>query len=680
MPDNAWQKFEKLYFRFFPLVLRRVSAEIWKDQLLPNDDGTEWNEALAVSLCAFHRVLSGRNHPQYDNAQAFLRQTNGEPLTRELRDFLHQGIREIRDEIQQAASHDAGFSARLEATYRWLEQAPADIELDGEVIERFWNVFFPEGMGILGREKEAEEALRQKRRVKILEKHAIPVRKPAAEILFTSNVLLTVPLKAWDIDRLPVSDSIKKVLKEHANDPQEFWYDHPIPVGIPAEQNEVLYGLRGLNEMMAFEKARGTADKDQRLTVVLSCSVTHSFLHQIAREYLQRTIRQAGGFEHLDVYLFTEQDMRDWLRLFFNEPEKRGQEAIGVDGPYGRHYSFLKAIAAWWQVFVNPALKATFKIDLDQVFDEERLVAETGQSALEHFQTALWGSDGIDAEGNPLRLGMIAGALVNAEDIAQSLFTPDVPYPSGPQHADEFVFFSRLPQALSTVAEMMTKYNTPQLDGEGACLQRIHVTGGTNGILIDALRRFKPFTPSFIGRAEDQAYLLSTMRRKGLQLGYVHKPGLIMRHDKTLFASEAIKAAEIGKMIGDYERILLFSAYARVLGEGDYYQIKRRVDPFTGCFISSIPVTVVYLRFVFKLWELLQFDRHDEAQEMVRVGVPRLRRALEFVRGENSALRRQFERERKAWDAFYHRLQMHEEKKDMLSGQAAEFLKAIRLV
>ncbi len=678
MSKNAWQKFEKLYFRFFPLVLRRVSAEIWKDQLLPNDDGTERNEALAISLCAFHRVLSGRNHPQYDNAQAFLRQTNVDPVTRELREFLRQGIHEIRSEIEQAASHDTGFSARLEATYRWLEQAPADIELDRETVERFWKVFFPEGMGILGREKEAEEVLRQQRRVKILKRQAAPIRKPAAEILFTSNVLLTVPLKNWNIDRLPLSDYVKNVLKEHANDPQEFWYDHPIPVGIPPEQNEVLYGLRGLNEMMAFEKARGTVEEDQHLTVVLSCSVTHSFLHKIAREYLQQTIRQVGGFEHLDMYLFTERDVREWLHIFFTEPEEYRQ-AIGVDGPYGRHYSFLKAIAAWWQVFVNPALKATFKIDLDQVFDQERLVTETGQSALEHFRTALWGSDGVDAEGNPLHLGMIAGALVNAADIAQSLFTPDVPYPSGPQHADEFVFFSRLPQALSTVAEMMTKYNSPQLDGEQACLQRIHVTGGTNGILIDALRRFKPFTPSFIGRAEDQAYLLSTMGKENGQLGYVHKPGLIMRHDKALFATEAIKAAEIGKIIGDYERILLFSAYARVLGEGDYRQIKRRVDPFTGCFISSIPVTVVYLRFVFKLWELLQSDRHDEAQEMVRVGVPRLRRTLEFVRGENSALRRQFEQERKAWDAFYHRLHMHEEKKAEFSGQAAEFLKAIRL-
>ena len=61
----------------------------------------------------------------------------------------------------------------------------------------------------------------------------------------------------------------------------------------------------------------------------------------------------------------------------------------------------------------------------------------------------------------------------------------------------------------STVAEMMARYDGAPQDGRARCLERIHVTGGTNGILIDALRRHRPFTPTFIGRAEDQAYLLT---------------------------------------------------------------------------------------------------------------------------------------------------------------------------
>jgi hypothetical protein len=38
-----------------------------------------------------------------------------------------------------------------------------------------------------------------------------------------------------------------------------------------------------------------------------------------------------------------------------------------------------------------------------------------------------------------------------------------------------------------------------------------------------------------------------------------------MRHDKEAFAGEAMKAAAIGKLIGDYVRILMFSHYVRVL-------------------------------------------------------------------------------------------------------------------
>ena len=72
---------------------------------------------------------------------------------------------------------------------------------------------------------------------------------------------------------------------------------------------------------------------------------------------------------------------------------------------------------------------------------------------------------------------------------------------------------------------MMSRYHTPHLDGTHTCIQRVHVTGGTNGILIDSLRRHRPFTPSFISQAEDQAYLLSALHDTGENLAYVHEDG-----------------------------------------------------------------------------------------------------------------------------------------------------------
>ena len=34
-------------------------------------------------------------------------------------------------------------------------------------------------------------------------------------------------------------------------------------------------------------------------------------------------------------------------------------EILGVDGEYGRHYTFLKSISAFWQVFINPVVRGT---------------------------------------------------------------------------------------------------------------------------------------------------------------------------------------------------------------------------------------------------------------------------------------------------------------------------------
>lgn len=56
---------------------------------------------------------------------------------------------------------------------------------------------------------------------------------------------------------------------------------------------------------------------------------------------------------------------------------------------------------------------------------------------------------------------------------------------------------------------MMIRYDN-FIDGINKCIQRVHVTGATNGILVEALKKFKPFKPTFIGRAENQAYTLST--------------------------------------------------------------------------------------------------------------------------------------------------------------------------
>jgi hypothetical protein len=207
---------------------------------------------------------------------------------------------------------------------------------------------------------------------------------------------------------------------------------------------------------------------------------------------------------------------------------------------------------------------------------------------------------------------------------------------------------------------MMTRYNTLDLDGKKTCIQRVHVTGGTNGILISSLRRHRPFTPSFFGRAEDQAYILSVYPNPGVRLAYAHKDGLIMRHDKETFAQGAIQSAHIGKLLGDYIRILLFSSYGGVL-EDNIAELKNELDPFTGCFISRIPTTVVYLRFALKAASFFAGGREKQGFEFITDGAKRITTALKFVQGENSPLKRQYEKERLGWNLYYDTLAAFED-------------------
>lgn len=519
----------------------------------------------------------------------------------------------------------------------------------------FWNIFFPEGMGIIGSEEAAVAELRRKRAVAVTSRPDRPILDPFGEILFTANALLTLPFGAEENTRL--SPSLQE--RVAAAGEQRYWYDHPVSLGSLPRNNEIIYGLTGFDSALAFERRRGVLSSSRQVPFLLSASVTHDGLQEAAKEWIEAEVSRWTQLRHLTVYLVTENDAKRLVDDVLAPAAKHGGrgavagdlgDVFGVDGRYGRHYSFLKAIAALYAVLVDPSVRATFKIDLDQVFPQEQLVAETGRSAFEHLASPLWGARGRDSDGREVELGMIAGALVNDRDIHRSVFTPDVSFPRGSPRFDELVFYSLLPQALSTEAEMMVRYDGGPFDGETACLERLHVTGGTTGILVDSLRRFRPFTPSFIARAEDQAYLLSVLFSGEPCLRYLHQPGLIMRHDKESFAAEAISKAAAGKLAGDCARIILFSRYAALL-PWTVDATKAAADPFTGCFISPIPVTVATLRLSLRAVRLFRDGSTAEAVELLRLGALQLLPLLE--EGAADTLRKRFEEEQRAWNLLY---------------------------
>ncbi|MBT9315063.1 hypothetical protein [Leptothoe spongobia] len=632
-------------------------------------DGQDATSLLQSLNAAFLIVLAGEAHPSFSEAQTYLDKLSTSPDWGKAAKFYAQSAQLITQELEQACQQDAELKANLDQMAATLDGTAGDTVAAANAV---WSVLFPEGTGIWGNEADRVAELRARRTVSIDQLNPTPIENPAKQVLFTSNALLTMPLGSADLSNFDTD--FQSELADAAEDPQLYWYDHPIPIGIAEESNEILYGLKHLNHAVAFENQQsGLTDS---VNCVLSVSVTHERLQTLGKSYLKQVLAASEPLDQLNIFAFTETDTNRLIDQVLlpilehssaSEGAKEMLSVFGVDGRYGRHYSFLKAIVPLWNVLVDPEIKATFKIDLDQVFPQAELLEQTGATAFGHLQTPLWGATGTDSTGQPIELGMIAGALVNQKDIHKGVFTPDVTFPGSSLAPDEYVFFSKLPQSLSTEAEMMTRYGAgTDFDGETQAIQRIHVTGGTNGVLVDSLRRYQTFTPSFIGRAEDQAYILSA-RGQQPNLGYAHASGLIMRHDKEGFAQEAIAMAKVGKQVGDYLRILLFSAYANALPE-EIGSIKSDIDPFTGCFVSRLPITVAMLRFSLKVANLFNAGKADEATEFIHTGVFQLQEGLDFIQGEPSDLQKTYGREQAGWQLFYQALETVE--KALHSGEA----------
>ncbi|MCK5153516.1 MAG: hypothetical protein KAQ93_04090 [Spirochaetales bacterium] len=614
---------------------------------------------------AFMIILSGSDHSEYKNAKAYLEEMKSNNFYGNLAKFYLNGKNLVEKEIENKINQDDDFKLKLLNLENHISKNNSFFDLDS--VDAYWSVFFPEAENIFKNKESRSKELRDLRTVKITAENPNPIISPGKQVIFTSNILITVPNSKTDIDYLNYSDDLKNGIRLAAGEKQAFFYDHPILIGTPPEANEIIYGLNGLNKTAEYEKKNGNMDKDQKLTCILSASVTHKGLQKIAKKYIKEELENYGSFEHLDIYIFTEEDTEKLIDEIFlpaallmgkSDTDNQFRENIlksvfGVDGEYGRHYSFLKAITAFWNILVDADKSATFKIDLDQIFPEKELKEQSGKSAFEHFKTPLWGAEGIDSSGNEIELGMIAGALVNEKDIHKGLFTPDVVFDDRQDlKLEERFFYSKLMMGLSTGSELATRYGENKIDGKTSCIQRIHVTGGTNGILVKSLRKHRPFTPGFIGRAEDQAYLLSVLGNNSTGLAYLHEDGLIMRHDKEAFAGDAMKAASAGNMIGDFIRTLYFSRYAEILTE-DISEIKNTIDPFTGSFVSKIPITTVLLRFCMKAADLFEAGNDQLASDFMIQSFERLERSIEFAYGDGDLLLKAYNNDKEGWKLYY---------------------------
>lgn len=494
-----------------------------------------------------------------------------------------------------------------------------------------WHIFCPSAAEANADPATMSAKIEARRRLSHITPPSMPMTDPARELLFTTNALLSPPL---DPSSLHVPPSLRRLAQQFASRPQSFWYDHPVPLDASPAENEILYGLSKLDKALAQEVAMGSLTPSARIDLAMSISVTHEGMEDLASRYVSDLIANHLNLRHLRVFLFDETRCRQIVEQLCPF-SAAAAEVFGVNGAYGRHYSLLKAILLVWQMAVNPQARFTFKIDLDQVFDQPALLAQTGRSALQLIANPLWGGSAVDYAGKQVDLGMLAGGLVNEADAPNGLYSPDVTRPrtdfvSGPLTSRR-LFCPQWPQAISTEAEILQRKSG---------YQRIHVTGGTTGITAEALRTWQPFTPGFINRAEDQAYAIAALKQDSY-LSHLHADGLIMRHDKQAFAGRSIAHASSGKAVGDIERLLLFSRYAE-LHDGGMAAVRNHLWPFTSCFVHHDARTMAGLIFA--------IDGAAQGGRFVAEGAPRLIRCLNFC---DQGMERQLQYEQAGWQAIY---------------------------
>ena len=494
-----------------------------------------------------------------------------------------------------------------------------------------WNYFCPTAQMAHEDAENLATSILKRRRLKNLKKSEVQLKEPAKELLLSSNVLISPPI---DINSKNIPSQFLEEAVNFTKKEQDYWYDHPIPMDASIGENELVYGLKKLDKAIDFEKKCDVIAPNSKMAMVLSISVTHTGMEELAERYVADLINENLKLKNLDLYLFNENLCKQIISMV--SPKKETVYGIfGVNGSYGRHFSFLKAILALWNKTINSKTKFTFKIDLDQVFDQKFLLNLHGKTALQLLCNPYWGGSATDYKGKSVDLGMIAGGLINQSDSSIGIFVPDVKRPKTKEITSNVsskrIFCSQWPQAISTETE---------IGYSGNDLQRVHVTGGTTGINLNSLIKWKPFTPSFISRAEDQAFVLSAFHQSAY-LSQLHAPGLIMRHDKASFAGRSIANAADSKAIGDIERILLFSNYSDIL-HVNKSEIVEHMWPFTSSFISDNPEILAGLIFA--------LDGANKSTDYVEKGSKRLLLTIEFCR---TKMKKQLDHEIEGWNIYY---------------------------
>lgn len=468
-----------------------------------------------------------------------------------------------------------------------------------------------------------DEEILDRWRLSGVEENPAPIRPE--EVVLQLNALYTEPEGAPpSIWKEAIRSSYDKATPEERGVCAE--YDHPVPLFAPAEEHELIGCLKELDEDIAYEKECGVLPKDHVVTVVVSVSVTHPYLDDVAGRWL-RELLGGAGYRHLRILFLTEGALR-WCQseLFMKE-----YPVFSVLGSYARHFNALK----YFQLLLERGfgLRAGFKLDTDEGIRSRELKEITGRSWFQTLCHPLWGGRATDWKGRTFELGVNEGEYVDSRDIdrlgyAGALREPDVKIPAT-LLGEELFFQKSLAHGRAT-----TLYNRA---GDNAPLSHPVVKGGGYGITNAALRLATPFAHSRTGRAEDQQFYFSAIANgvKG-----IFAPNLRIAHYKSSVA-KAEEKTEAGRLIGDLLRLLLFHYLIPAFG------VKEDVDPMPGVFATRLARPLALFHLVYRSWCMHNRGKERVASELLQRGIPQLMEMVRLI--DSGTVGRELKLEQAEW-------------------------------
>ncbi len=483
----------------------------------------------------------------------------------------------------------------------------------------------------------SDEEILPKWQLSNLESNPRPIEP--TEVVLQFNALYTVPETIPEGLPGELAEEGRRVMRDPGKKIAD--YDHPVHLFDSGKSHELESCLSELDEEIAFEKERGVLPQDYRVPILLSVSVTHEGIDELAGKWIHELVEE-GGYRHLKVFVLTEGLCRTIREDLFDGDFP----LFSVIGKYARHFNALK----YGQLLLEKAvgIRAGFKLDTDEGIRSRDLYEATGATWFQTMCHPYWGGMAKDPSGGEVELAVNEGEYINSSDIdrlgfAHSLRTPDVTVPdtwTGPS-----MFFQK-GFAHGRATALYNRFDSVE-DG----ISHPVVKGGGYGISNEGLRRAAPFTFSWVGRAEDQQFYFS-----GLDGGIrgIFQPNLRIAHYKGAVAGSEKKTAA-GRFLGDMYRLILFRALVEKWG------VKEKIDPMPGIFAGSLARAQAVFSLLYKSCEFASRGNAEAAGFLLAEGAAELLELEERI--DDGSVGRLVDEEAEHWRRFVSAVEKVEPKK-----------------